>query len=342
MISLKQLSQQVNGKLVGDPEYIICSVNAIDNAGKDEISFAAKDTINLTQVNAGALMVQRESQLQYPNLVYVENPYVAFAQLLEFFFPHKRFNEGVDPKAHVADSARIGENVSAGAFAYIGEECIIGDNTEIHSGVKIYPRVTIGKNCLIYANVVIREDVEIGDNVVIQPGAVIGADGFGFARLDDQTPVKIPQKGKVIIGNNCEIGANTCIDRSTIEETLLDDYVIMDNLIQIGHNCRIGKGTAISALTGISGSCKIGKNVIMGGQVGIADHVKITDGVMVVAKTGIHGHVRKQGIIAGIPHMPFDQWKRNYAIYKNLEKYIDRIKQLEKKINQKDTEENQK
>lgn len=342
MINLKQLSQQVNGRLDGDPDFMVRSVNSIDNAGKDEISFAAKDTVNLDGVNAGALMVKKDSKLQYPNLIYLDNPYVAFAQLLEFFFPHKRFNEGIDPNAHVSDSAAIGENVSAGAFAYIGDECTIGDNTEIHSGVKIYPRVTIGKNCLIYANVVIREDVKIGDNVVIQPGAVIGADGFGFARLGDQTPVKIPQKGKVIIGNNCEIGANTCIDRSTIEETVLEDYVIMDNLIQIGHNCRIGKGTAISAHTGISGSCNIGENVIMGGQVGIADHVDIADGVMIVAKTGIHGSIKKRGIFAGIPHMPFTQWKRNYAIYKNLENYINRIKQLENKINRKETEENQK
>jgi len=342
MISLKHLSLQVNGQLKGDPDFLVRSVNAINVAGKDEISFAAKDSINLANVNAGALMVKKDSKLQYPNLIYVESPYVAFAQLMGFFFPHTRFNEGIDPNAHVSDTAQLGENVSAGAFAYIGEECIIGDNTEIHTGVKIYPRVKIGKNCLIYANVVIREDVEIGDKTVIQPGAVIGADGFGFARLDDQTPVKIPQKGKVIIGSNCEIGANTCIDRSTIEETVLGDYVILDNLIQIGHNCHIGKGTAISALSGISGSCTIGENVIMGGQVGIADHAKITDGVLVVAKTGIHGHVKKQGIIAGIPQMPFDQWKRSYAIYKNLEKYIDRIKQLENKIKQKETEENQK
>ncbi|UCH95891.1 MAG: UDP-3-O-(3-hydroxymyristoyl)glucosamine N-acyltransferase, partial [Candidatus Aminicenantes bacterium] len=196
----------------------------------------------------------------------------------------------------------------------------------------IYPHVKIGKNCLIYSQVVIREEVEIGDHVIIQPGAVIGADGFGFTRLSDGTPVKIPQKGKVVIGSYCEIGANTCIDRATIEKTVLGDYVKLDNLIQVGHNVRIGKGTAISALTGISGSVEIGENVIMGGQVGIADHAKIADGVMVVAKTGIHGHVKKKGIIAGIPHQDFMTWKKDQAIFKNLEKYVDRIKQLEKKI----------
>jgi UDP-3-O-[3-hydroxymyristoyl] glucosamine N-acyltransferase len=264
---------------------------------------------------------------------------VAFARLLDYFFPHYRFNEGIDTHASVSAGAVIGKNVSIGAFSFVGENTRIGENTEIHSGVNIYRNVTIGKNCLIYSNVVIREDVEIGDNVIIQPGAVIGADGFGFTRLKDGTPVKVPQKGRVIIGNHCEIGANTCIDRSTIEETVLEDYVKLDNLVQVGHNVKIGKFTAISAQTGISGSVDIGANVIMGGQVGIADHVAIADGVMIAAKTGISGNVTQRSIVAGIPHQDMRKWRKNIAIVKNLEDYVERIKSLEKRINQKQTEE---
>jgi UDP-3-O-[3-hydroxymyristoyl] glucosamine N-acyltransferase len=332
MINLQSIAKQINGQLKGDPLFEVKTVNSIDNATEQEITFSVKDTIDTTSLKAGALVVKRNSSLQYPNLIYVDEPYAAFATLLNLFFPHQRFNEGIDSNTFIAPDAVLGPNVSIGAFSYVGEKCEIGANGEIHSGVKIYRDVKIGKNCLIYSNVVIREEVEIGDNVVIQPGVVIGADGFGFTRLSDGRPVKIPQKGKVVIGHNCEIGANTCIDRSTIEETLLGDYVKLDNLVQIGHNCRIGKGTAMSALCGVSGSVQIGENVIMGGQVGIADHVKITDGVMIAAKAGVSGNIKKKGIIAGIPHQDFNKWKKNYAIFRNLDTYIERLKELEKKI----------
>jgi UDP-3-O-[3-hydroxymyristoyl] glucosamine N-acyltransferase len=192
--------------------------------------------------------------------------------------------------------------------------------------------VKIGKNCLVYSNVIIREGVEIGDDVIIHSGAVIGADGFGFTRDSNGIPIKIPQKGSLIVGNGCEIGANTCIDRSTIEETVLNSHVKLDNLVQIGHNVTIGSGTAISSQTGISGSTVIGQGVTMGGQVGIADHVKIADGVMIAAKTGVTGNIDKRGIVAGIPHTGIREWRKSWVIFRNLEKYIDRIKVLEEKI----------
>ncbi|HLP60388.1 MAG TPA: UDP-3-O-(3-hydroxymyristoyl)glucosamine N-acyltransferase [Candidatus Deferrimicrobium sp.] len=332
MICLNEISRLVEGELKGDPTLEITSVNSLYKAGQKEITFSIKDDIKTGTLKAGALIVAQESRIVYPNLIYVKEPYLAFARLLAYFFPHRRFNEGIDEHAYVSPGAVIGEGVSLGAFAYVGENCHIGDNTEIHAGVKVYRNVKIGKDCLIYANVVIREDVEIGDHVIIQPGAVVGADGFGFTRLQDGTPVKIPQKGKVIIGSYCEIGANTCIDRSTIDETVLKDYVKMDNLVQIGHNVKIGKGTAISALTGISGSAEIGENVIMGGQVGIADHIKITDGVMIAAKTGVTGSLKERCVVAGYPHMELRPWRRNIAIFKNLESYMQRIKSLETKI----------
>lgn len=331
-INLKQLTGLLDGELKGDASLTVDSVNSLEKAESNEITFCVKENIDPAKLNAAALVVKRQSGIDYANLIYVDEPYLAFASLLNYFFPHQRFNTGIHAGTRVADSAVMGEDVSIGPFSYVGERAMIGDGSEIHSNVTIYRDVKMGKNCLIYANVVIREEVEIGDNVVIQPGAVIGADGFGFTRLSDGTPVKIPQKGKVIIGNNCEIGANTCIDRSTVEETVLGDYVKLDNLVQIGHNCHIGKGTAMSSQCGVSGSVKIGENVIMGGQVGIADHVKITDNVMISAKSGISGNIKKPGIIAGIPHQEFNKWKRSYAIFRNLEKYIDRLKDLEKQF----------
>lgn len=333
-MNLKEISRLIEGELKGDAGFEIASVNSLYKANENEITFSVKDDIKIETLEAGALIVGKNSRIVYANLIYVQEPYLAFARLLEHFFPHQRFNEGIAENAYVAPGAVLGENVSLGAFAYVGENSEIGRNTEIHSGVKIYRNVKIGKNCLIYANVVIREDVEIGDHVIIQPGAVIGADGFGFTRLQngDGTPIKIPQKGKVIIGNHCEIGANTCIDRSTIEETVLKDYVKADNLVQVGHNVKIGKFTAISALSGVSGSVEIGENVIMGGQVGIADHVRIPDGVMIAAKTGVSGSIKEKCIVAGYPHLDIRQWRRSSAIFKNIESYIERIKSLETKI----------
>ncbi len=332
MIKLKEINKIINGKLKGDPEYLIYSVNSIKRANQKEISFSTKENIKLEEVNAGALIVKEDSQITYSNLIFVKEPYLAFAKLLEYFFPHKKFNKAISKNAYISKTAHIGKGVTIGIFSYIGDNTTIGDNTEIHSGVKIYNNVKIGKNCIIYSNVVVREDVDIGNNVTIQPGAIIGADGFGFTRLSNGQPVKIPQKGKVIIGNNCEIGANTCVDRSTIEETILKDYVKLDNLVQIGHNTKIGRSTAISALSGISGSVDIGENVIMGGQVGIADHIKIADGVMIAAKSGVSGSIKNKSIIAGIPHQEITKWRKSHVIFRNIEKYIEKIKDLEKKI----------
>jgi UDP-3-O-[3-hydroxymyristoyl] glucosamine N-acyltransferase len=332
MIKLQQLCGIINGRLKGDPGFEIKSVGSLETAGKDEITFAAKDSIKIEKVKAGALIVAEGSKIEYPNLIYVREPYVAFAELLEIFFPHKRFNEGIDGNAFVSNSAVIGKNVSIGTFSYVGDNAEIGDNSEIHSCVQIYKNVKIGKDCMIYANVVIREDVKIGNNVIIQPGAVIGGDGFGFTRLSNGTPFKIPQKGKVIIGDHCEIGSNTTIDRSTIEETVLGDYVKLDNLVQIGHNVKIGRGSALSGHVGISGSVEIGENVIMGGMVGVADHVKIADGVMAAGKTGVHKDIKEKCIVGGYPQQEIKKWAKSVAIFNNLEKYIDRIRHLEQKI----------
>lgn len=332
MIKLQQLCGIIKGRLKGNPEFAITSVNSLERAGKDEITFAAKDSKKIENVKAGALIVAEGSRIDYPNLIYVEEPYSAFAILLEYFFPGQRFNEGIDKNAYISETAVIGENVSIGAFSYVGDYAEVGDNSEIHSGVQVYRNVKIGKNCLIYANVVIREGVKLGSHVIIQPGAVIGADGFGFTRLSDGTPIKIPQKGNVVIGDYCEIGANSCIDRSTIEETVLEDYVKLDNLVQIGHNVKIGRGSALSGLVGISGSVEIGKNVIMAGQVGVADHVKIADGVMLAGKTGVHKDIKEKCIVGGYPQQEIRKWGKSVAIFNNLEKYIDRIRLLEQKI----------
>ena len=323
----------IDGELKGDPNCRISGINSINKARQSQITFSAKKTVETGNLQASALIVPKGSDIKFSNLIYVDEPYLAFATLLEYFNPTPRFNDGVSPQAFVHDSAILGNDVCVGQFSSIGAGSSIGASTDIHANVTIYPGVKIGENCRIYSNVVIRESVTIGNNVIIQPGAVIGADGFGFTRTSSGIPVKIPQKGKVIIGDNCEIGANTCIDRATIEETVLEDYVKLDNLVQVGHNVKIGKLSALSAQTGISGSTEIGKNVIMGGQVGLADHISIADNVMVAAKSGVTGSVAKEGeIVSGYPHQDIRKWRKSQVILRNIDKYIEKIKELEKKF----------
>jgi UDP-3-O-[3-hydroxymyristoyl] glucosamine N-acyltransferase len=262
----------------------------------------------------------------------VPDPQLAFARLLDYFHPRLPFWTGVADNAYISEKAQLAIDVSVGPFSFIGENSQIGDGSEIHAGVAIYNDVTIGRNCLIYSHVVIRENVVIGDRVIIHPGAVIGADGFGFGRAADGSTVKIPQKGRVVIGSGCEIGANTCIDRSTIEETVLEENVKLDNLVQIGHNVRIGRDSAISSQTGISGSTRIGAQVIMGGQVGIADHLQIADGVMIAAKSGVSGSVKTRMVVAGYPHQEIGAWRKNMVLARNLAEMKETLRLLEKKV----------
>ncbi|MEN8223061.1 MAG: UDP-3-O-(3-hydroxymyristoyl)glucosamine N-acyltransferase [Acidobacteriota bacterium] len=332
MRDLKELSKLVKGKLNGNSELKIRTVNSLDNAGPDEIAIAVKPEMVTEKIRAGALVVTEKSGIRYNNLIYVDDPFIALSILITHFFPVERFNHGVGKHVSISGSAAIGEGCSFGDQTYVGENVKVGKNCEIHSGVKIYNNVRIGDNALIYSNVVIREDVIIGDGVVVQPGAVIGSDGFGFARDNEGKPLKIPQRGNVVIGDNCEIGANVCIDRSTLDTTYIADSVKIDNLVQIGHNVKVGESTSISAQSGISGSTEVGKNVIMAGQVGLADHIKIGNGVMIAAKAGISGNVKDKSIVAGIPQQDLMSWKRSQVILRNIEKYIKRIKILEDKI----------
>ncbi len=334
MANLKEIAELIGGRLQGNPASEIIGIQALNKANRDEIAFVAKEkeSLDLSPIKAGALIVAADSRMHYPNLVYVADPRLAFARLLEFFHPQQPFCTGIDSNASISEKALIANHVRIGPFSYVGANSQIGENTEIHAGVIIYRDVKIGCDCLIYSRVVIRENVEIGDRVIIHPGAVIGADGFGFGRTAEGAAVKVPQVGKVIIGAGCEIGANTCIDRSTIEETTLAENVKLDNLVQIGHNVRIGKNTTISAQTGISGSTEIGEQVVMGGQVGVADHIQIADGVMIAAKSGVSGSIKTKMIVAGIPDQEIGAWRKSVVLLRNLGAWKEKLRQLEIKI----------
>lgn len=330
---LIEIAEWIEGELVGDREKMIAGVQAVEKASENEIAFIGPGrTMDSKALKAGALILSRESKLEYPHKILVDDPYFAISKVLEVFYPRDPFSSGIDPTAVIHESAFLGQGVSVGPYSVIGPDVRIGRDSEIHSGVVIYKGVHVGEQCLIFSGTVFCENVFLGDRVVVHPGVVVGADGFGFRRGPDGIPRKIPQKGRVIIGNDCEIGANACIDRSTIDETVLEDHVKLDNMVQIGHNVHVGAGTMISAQTGVSGSTRIGREVVIGGQVGIADHIEIADGVMIAGRSGITGSIRKKMIVSGYPHQEIAQWRRNQAVFRHLDDLRNQIRELQDKI----------
>ncbi len=332
MTDVRFIAGLVQGRLEGDGTLPVEGVSTPEQADERQVAFLAPGRPLPPGCRAAALILQQGSPQVYPRCIRVDEPYEAFAKLLAWFYPRPAATPGVHPSAIIGKEVALEENVSIGPLAVIGDGVTIGAGSEIHGGVHLYPGVRIGSHCLLYARVVIRENCRLGDRVIVQPGALIGGDGFGFTRRSDGSPVKIPQVGCVVIGDDCEIGAGTCVDRATLGETVLAAGVKLDNLVQIGHNVQIGRYSAISAQTGISGSTVIGERVIMGGQVGVADHVTLADGVLVAAKSGVSGSVKTAMVIAGNPHMEMSRWRRNYAALRSLDELRQRVSELEQKI----------
>jgi len=336
MATLKEIAEITGGRVRGDDKIEITGINTARKAGESEIALLAKPGKKAPSTNAAALLVPDGIPFDFPNLILVADPMPAFAALLTFFHPARPFYSGIHPDARLGENVTLGKDVCIGPFSFIGRNSVIGDNSEIHANVTVYPEVVIGRHCLIHSGAVIREKTIIGERVIIQPGAVIGADGFGFTRDGQGRPIKIPQVGRVVIGDHCEVGANTCVDRSTLEETVLAAGVKLDNLVQIGHNVIIGPGTAVSAQSGIAGSTKIGSQVVMGGQVGIADHLEIADKVMIAAHCGVSGSVKEAGaLIAGSPHQNMAKWRRSQVLIRNLDNFRERLRILENKFKEK-------
>jgi len=248
-----------------------------------------------------------------------------------FYEPYRPEPE-IHSTAVVSPTAKIGKDVSVGPFVHVGDEVKIGDKTVIFPFVAVYPRVKIGKETVIHSNVSIREDVRIGNRVIIHNNSVIGSDGFGYLREKDNTSVKIPQVGTVIIEDDVEIGANTAVDRAALGETIIKKGTKIDNLVQVAHNVVIGPNSILAGQTGISGSVKMGKNVIMGGQVAVADHLKIGDNVMVAGKTGITRDVPDKSVIAGFPHQDIREWRKSSITFARLSELYKDIRDLKKKI----------
>ncbi|MCJ7681381.1 MAG: UDP-3-O-(3-hydroxymyristoyl)glucosamine N-acyltransferase, partial [Candidatus Aminicenantes bacterium] len=289
--SLAELARKVECPIIGDGSVRIAGFAGLDRAEKGDITFAVdeKHLAALKNSTASAVILPDEMNFSGIPVLKSSNPYRTFIEIVTLFFTSVRIPPGIHPTAIVSPTADIGKNTAVGAMSWIGENAVIGDNSVIFPLASLYPGVRIGKNVVIHSHVTIREDVRIGDNVVIQSGAVIGADGFGYVQDNNGHHIKIPQTGTVILEDNVEIGANSCIDRAALEATVIRQGTKIDDLVMVAHNCEVGEHSILAAQTGIAGSSRLGKKVITGGQVGIIDHLTVGDGSILAAGTGLIG-----------------------------------------------------
>lgn len=330
---LKELAEWVGGAVVGDGEVEITGVAPIEGARSGEITFIAnpKYLSKLNETEASAVIVSREMGQAKRNLLCVENPYLAFAKVLHLFCQKPYEPKGVDSKAWVSPTAKLGQDITLFPFVYIGDRCQIGDRVTLHPGVYVGEDASIGEESILYANVSIYPGTVIGKRVILHSGVVVGSDGFGFVK-EGKKNFKIPQVGTVEIGDDVEIGANTTIDRAALGKTIIQRGVKIDNLVQVAHNVAIGEDSIIVAQVGISGSTKIGSNVTLGGQVGLAGHIKIGDNVMVGAQSGVAHDLPPNGAYTGSPAIAHREFLRMVMTLPKVPEMRKTLTELEKRL----------
>ena len=312
---------------------------SLDIASKNQISFLEENNIlkeNLGKTSASAIIIFNNDEilglldsLKISNIV-VENPRIAFAEVLNSLSKQINFSPGIDDSAVIKTSAKLGENCYLGANVYIGENTIIGENNKIFPGATILGNVRLGNNNIIHPNCVIYENTSIENNCVINSNTVIGSEGFGFVPQNGKW-IKMPQTGSVIIKSFVEIGTNCCIDRPSVGNTFIDEGTKMDNLVQIGHGVKVGKNCAFAAQVGIAGGAVIGDGVILAGQVGVNNRVRVGNNVIASSKCGIHCDIEDGEVISGFPAMKNKSWLRSSSVFKKLPELAKKLRQLDKK-----------
>ena len=319
----KQIAEFIGGRVEGNADASVCTFAKIEEGTEGAISFLSnpKYTHFLYDTKSTIVLVNDDLVLDRPveaTLIRVKNAYEAVAKLLQLYESMKPKRTGIDSLAFVSSKATIGKDVYIGAFSYIGDGAVVGDGCQIAPQVYIGDGVHVGKQCQFFPHVTIYQGCQIGNNVTIHAGSVIGADGFGFAPKQDGYD-KIPQIGIVVIEDNVEIGANTCIDRSTMGQTVIHRGVKLDNLIQVAHNCEIGENTVMSAQVGMAGSTKIGSWCMVGGQAGFSGHIQVADKTFVGAQCGVIGNTKGQGEqLIGSPAMDPKVFFKGMALMRRL------------------------
>ena len=337
--SVRDIARKIGADVLGDGDVKITHVADLDSCTAGSLSFATSSQYikKLQQTKATAVIVPADLVAHCEMVVLVsDNPYLSFARAAQFIHPPEDIEPGIHPSAVISDDCEVADNVSIGANVVISAKCTIGDNSAIGPGCIITAPCFIGAYARLIARVSIVGPTSFGERVTIHPGAVIGSDGFGLAN-DRGKWEKIPQLGRVLIGNDVEIGANTTIDRGALQDTIIEDGVKLDNQIQVAHNVKIGAHTAIAGCAGIAGSAKIGKHCGIGGGAGIQGHIEIADGVQVTGMTKISQSISKPGVYtSGTAAQDNKKWLRNALRFKQLDYFVKRIQELEKIVGIKD------
>ena len=331
--TLAELAQLLGAEMEGDGQTEIIGISALSEAKTGELAFVADHggaAQRLTASHASAVLVASNTPVDRPALR-VPDPYLGFICLMEAYFPLRHPAWGIDERAVLAPVV-VGQGVSVGPFAVVAEGSRLGDDVVVYPGTYVGPGCRIGAGCVLYANVSLYSRVTLGRGVVIHSGAVIGADGFGYRRLEDGNYRKIPQIGGVVIGDGVEIGANTCIDRATLGNTVVEAGAKLDNLVQIGHNSVVGASSVMAGQAGVSGSVRVGAKVRMGGQAGIADHVSIGDGASVAGQAGVAANVAPGATVFGTPAVSSTLAKRAHIYGLKLGELFQSVKQLQRRL----------
>jgi UDP-3-O-[3-hydroxymyristoyl] glucosamine N-acyltransferase len=338
--SAVQIAQMIGGKIEGDENASVHNFAKIEEAKQGDLCFLAnpKYTDYIYTTQASIAIVNEDLQLKQavtPTLIRVKEAYASFAVLLQYYqnmLQQSKQKTGIEQPSFIAESAKIGTNVYIGAFAHIGNNVVIGDNTKIYPNTVIGDDSKIGNDTTIFAGVKIYHECVVGNKCVIHAGVVIGADGFGFAKSAGVYN-KIPQIGNVVIEDEVEIGANTCLDRATMGSTIVRKGVKLDNLIQVAHNVEVGANTVVAGLSALGGSTKIGSEVMIGAQAGLAGHITIANHAMINAQSGVSKSITQEGsAVTGSPASDFKAMMRSQAVIKNLPTLQARVNELERKV----------
>ncbi len=306
----------------------LTGVAGIETAAPTEVSFVAnaKYAVLARSAKAAALIVEPEfAAIACPTLR-IANPYLAWSRAIEVFHPAPVYAPGVHPTAVVAPTAKLGARAHVGAYVVIGEGCTLGDDAILLPHAVLYPDVIVGNRFFAHAHAIVREGCRLGDDIVLQNGAIVGADGFGFAKSDAGRWVKIMQSGPAVLEDAVEVQANACVDRASVGETRIKAGAKIDNLVQVGHGSTVGEDTLLCAQVGLAGSTTVGKNVILAGQVGVAGHLNIGDGAVATAQTGIPSDVAPGAVVSGYPAMDNRAWLRTVAAVNRLPELLKKLR----------------
>jgi len=338
MAKLQQLAELVGGEVIGDPNIEISRVAPIDQAQQGNITFVAnpKYLSQLATCQASAVIVSPETEVHGPSLIVCKNPYLAFAKILTFLQVPKLPVKGVLAGASVAESAEVDAAATIYPGCVVGERVKIGAGTTLYPGVVVYADVSIGENCILHGNSIVREGCQLHNGVILQPAAVIGSDGFGFAP-DGSSYYKIPQVGIVVLEDDVEIGACSCVDRAALGVTIIRRGTKLDNLVQIGHNVDLGEDCIMVSQSGIAGSTRVGTHCTFGGQSAAAGHLKVGDNVMIGARGGASSNVEANQILSGVPLMPHKQWLRATMSLPKLPEMRKEMQKMKKRLEELET-----